>query len=307
MAEDNGAAGAGAGDAGAAGAGAGNAGAGAGAGAGSGAGAGAGAGSGAAPAWFESSVADTEARAWLQNKSFADHPAQVASHRALEKLVGGDPKTLIRIAKPGDVEGERAMRLSLGMPDAAAKYNFGDAEKAPGVNPEYVSAAREFFHKAGLSNDQAKSIVEANNAWVAQQHERQTADYNAGVAAGEQQLQQEWRGGYDRMINQAGMTAKMLGISSEMIDGMESKIGYADTLKFLANLGTKLGEDSFASADGGGKRFGGAMTPDEAKVQWDEMKMDKNYLAALMDNQNPGHKSAKEKQTNLFNLMYPAG
>ena len=243
----------------------------------------------------------------MQNKGFADHSAQVASHRSLEKLVGGDAKTLIRIAKPGDVEGERAMRLSLGMPAEAAKYDFGGADKAPGASPEYVSAAKEFFHKAGLSNDQAKSIVEANNAWVMAQTERQTADYNASVAAGEQQLQQEWRGGYDRMINQAGTTAKMLGISAEMIDGLESKIGYAETLKFLANVGTKLGEDSFASAEGNGtRRFAGSMTPEEAKVQWDELKMDKNYLAALMDNQNPGHKAAKEKQTMLFNLQFPA-
>ena len=259
--------------------------------------------SGGAPAWFESTVADVEARSWLQNKGFADHAAQVASHRSLEKLVGADPKTIVRIPKTGDVEGQRALYAQLGMPASSDKYDLG--EMPGGTDPQYLGAIKTAFHKHGLSNDQAKNVVAAHNEYVAKQIEQQTADYNAQVAAGEQDLQREWRGGYDRMINQAGMTAKMLGISAEMVDGIEAKIGYAETLKFLANLGTKLGEDSFVTDSSGSRRFAGTMTPAEAQSEWDQLKMDKDFLAALMDNSNPGHKTARERQTRLFSLMYP--
>lgn len=264
-------------------------------------------GTGGAPAWYESAVTDAETRSWVQTKGWQDVNALAVSARNAEKLIGADPKSIVRLAKPGDIEGQKAMRLALGMPETHDKYDFGDAGKVAGTDQKYLTAAREFFHKAGLSNDQAKSIVEANNAYVAQVVAQRDTEYKANVAVGDQQLQAEWRGGYDRKIAQAGTTAKMLGISAEMVDGLESKIGYAETLKFLANLGDKLGEDSFVDMASGGKKFTGAMTPDEAKAQWDQAKMDQGFLTALMDNNNPGHKAAKERQTNLFKLMYPEG
>ena len=208
--------------------------------------------------------------------------------------------------RAGDLEGQKAFRLALGMPETSDKYDFGDLSQVKGVNENYLKAARDWFHKSGLSQEQAAALVTANNAWATEQMAAQDTAYKASVAAGEQELRAEWKNGYDRMINQAGTTAKMLGISAEMIDGIESKIGYAGALKFLANLGTKLGEDSFVSLEGGNARkFAGTLTPAEAKVQWDSMKMDKDFLAALMDNTNPGHKAAREKQTNMFKLMFP--
>jgi len=224
----------------------------------------------------------------------------IASHRSLEKLIGVDPKSVVRIPKAGDLEGQNAFYKQLGRPDTADKYDLGE-----GLDPAYAGAAKEFFHKAGLSNEQAKAVVAANNEYLAGMREQQAKDYQLGVEAGEQQLQNEWRGGYDRMINQATQTAKMLGFTAEMIDGLESKMGYADTLKFLANLGNKISEDSFVSADGGKKQFAGTLTPQEATREWDQLKLDQNFLKALMDGDNPGHKAARDKQTRLFQIMFP--
>jgi hypothetical protein len=88
-----------------------------------------------------------------------------------------------------------------------------------------------------------------------------------------------------------------------MIDAIESQIGYANTMKFFANLGVKLGEDNFESGDGS-PRFNGTMTPDEAKAEWAKFSADPSNKAALFDNQHPGHKAAKARQTELFAIMY---
>ena len=262
--------------------------------------------SGTAPAWYESAVSDIETRSWVQQKGWQDVNALAVSARNAEKLIGADPKTIVRMPKAGDTEGQRQMYKQLGMPETADKYAFDAPPEGLTHDPNYTGFIKEAFHKAGLTSDQAKAVVAAHDGHIAAQIAQQAKDYEVSVAAGEQQLQSEWRGGYDRMIGQATQTAKMLGFSAEMIDGLEGQIGYANTLKFLANLGMKLGEDNFVSAEGGKRTFAGNLTPEEAARQWDEMKADQNYIKALFDGDNPGHKAAKDKQAMLFGLMYPS-
>lgn len=262
-----------------------------------------GGGSGGDP-WYTAHVADPETRAWMANKGWTDIKGMVDSHRSVEKLVGGDANTLLRIPKAGDIEGQRAMYAKLGMPSDAKAYDFGEPPEGTVADEAYQGAMKTAFHKAGVSAEQGKAIAADYNAYVAAVLEAQGKEYANQVALGESQLQNEWRGGYDRQMAVASQTAKMLGFSAEMVDGLELKIGYANTMKFLAGLGTKLGEDSFVTA-GGDKKFAGLLTPEEAKVQWEEMKLDQNFTKVLLDRDNPGHKAAKEKQSRLFGIMYP--
>jgi hypothetical protein len=77
-------------------------------------------------------------------------------------------------------------------------------------------------------------------------------------------------------------------------------------MKMFADLGKRTGEDSFILGGDKGRGMGGGLTPDEAKAEWEAMKLDPNAIKALGDTQHPGHEGMKKKQAALFKVMYPA-
>jgi hypothetical protein len=239
----------------------------------------------------------------VANKGWQSPADVIRSYQGVEKLVGRDPSTLLAIPRADDPDGMRAAFSKLGMPDDPAKYEFAKAE---GVTPDegYVGWARGAFHKAGLTAAQVKGLTAEHNAYVASVMEKQAKDYDLQIGAEKAELLNEWRGGHERMMNAAQTAAKELGFTPAMIDSMERTIGYKETMKFFAGLGSKLGEDNFVSGAGGGG-FNGALTPAEAKNQWEAMKTDPTESKALFDMSHPGHQAAKIKQARLFKTMYP--
>ena len=169
----------------------------------------------------------------------------------------------------------------------------------------YEKWARETFHKAGLTAAQVKALTAEQNAYAAQVATKAADTYKTQRALDETALQQEWRGGYERMVNAAKTAATSLGFTEEMIDAMESSVGYAGIMKFFAALGQKLGEDSFKTAGGQGKTFTGTLTPEEAKGEWSKMQLDQTVMKALTDKTHPQHKEMAAKKTALFQVMFP--
>jgi hypothetical protein len=155
-----------------------------------------------------------------------------------------------------------------------------------------------------LTASQATALSKANNEYIAAQQAEATKNYERDVTTQKAALLGEWRGGYERMMSAAQTAVKALGFSGEMVDALEGSLGYAGTMKFFAALGQKLGEDSFESGTNK-PGFNGTMTPDEAKVEWEKMKLDTTQRQALFDNQHPGHQEAKRKQKELFSIMNP--
>jgi hypothetical protein len=96
-----------------------------------------------------------------------------------------------------------------------------------------------------------------------------------------------------------------LGFTGDMVDMLESKMGYAGVMKFFAGLGQKLGgEDGFETGSNA-PGFSGTLTPDEAKAQIAAMKLDPNQTKALQDNSHPAHKATKQKWTELHGIAFP--
>jgi hypothetical protein len=242
--------------------------------------------------------------AYLDNKGWKSPADVYKSYRGVETLVGRDPSTLVPLPRLDDPEGFRSVMQKLGLPESPDKYEF-DKPADMALDEGYMGWARQTFHKVGLPAAQAKQLTAEHNAYMKSVLEQQAKDYELSVTADKQSLLKEWGGGHERMMNAATTAAKTLGFTPEMIDSMEKTVGYASTMKFFAQLGQKLGEDKLISQEGGPKRFGDTLTPDEAKVQWEQSKLDPNFTKALNDNQHPGHKAAKDKQTQLFAIMYP--
>jgi hypothetical protein len=258
-----------------------------------------------APAAPWHGLTDPEGATYVGNKGWQSAADVVKSYQGAEKLIGRDPSTLLQMPRADDPAGFREVMSKLGLPASPDKYEF-DKPEGLSIDEGYQTWAKQAFHKAGVPAPVAKALVAEHNAHVKAQLDARDTEYKAAVTADKAALLKEWGGGHERMLNAAQTAAKSLGFTGEMVDALEQSLGYAGTMKFFAQLGQKLGEDNFvseSSRDGG--RFSDTMTPAEAKAAWEGMKIDPTMRAALSDNQHPGHKAAKEKQTRLFGIMYP--
>jgi hypothetical protein len=273
---------------------------------GTGAGPSGGTGTGEAAPWY--GQADEDTAAYIKVKGWQDSSAVIKSYREAEKFLGRDPNSLLTIPRADDAAGQMAMFDKLGRPAEAKGYDMTGGIKGMQVDPTFAPVVADIFHKAGLTKAQGDAVAKAYNEYALKGAEAELADYNQRVDADKATLQAEWRGGFERKFQAAVAAAEHLGLPAEAIDGIESKIGYAETIKLLSNIGAKLGEDKFVGSEGGnpGGFFNG-MTPAEAKAAWAQKLLDPSFSAALTDRNHPGHKAAAAEQTRMFKVMYPEG
>lgn len=251
-------------------------------------------------------ITDPDMAAWVETKGWKTTPDVVQSARNAEKLIGRDPSTLLVVPRADDPDGFRAVMSKLGLPVAATDYEFSKLPDGLKADEGYETWARGTFHKLGLPASTVKALTAEHNTYVAAAIAQQQKDYELAVTAEKADLQKEWGGGYERMAAAAKTAATSLGFTGDMIDAMEKAVGYKGTYKFFADLGKKMGEDGFVGTGTKTPAFGNNVTPDEARSQWDAMRLDPVMVAALSDNQHPGHKAAAEKQKRLFGIMYPS-
>lgn len=250
-------------------------------------------------------LTDADAAAYIDNKGWKSPADIVKSYQGAEKLIGRDPNTLVQLPRADDPDGQRALFQKLGLPESPDKYDM-TMGLPQGAKPDetFSKSMQAVFHKAGLTDGQAKALVGDWNAMQLAATAQATKDYELNVQADKQALLDKWKGGHDRMMNAAKTTAQGLGFTPELIDAIERQVGYAKTYEMLAAMGTKLGEDGLV-IPGKTPGFENHLTPAEAKTQLDGLRMDGNHTKALMDPSHPGHKAAKDKETKLFTVMYP--
>jgi hypothetical protein len=254
-----------------------------------------------APApWF----GDPSLEAYVKNKGWSGPQDAVRSYINAEKFIGRDPATLVSLPKEGDEKAWAELWAKLGRPESPEKYNM-KAGLPDGAEVDEVFSRKmaEAIHRAGLTQKQAEAVIAEYNRMLIERTQEDLKKMELDYAAGDKELQNEWKGAYDRMIAVARAAVKDLGIPAEAIDGISAAIGYKNTIKLFADIGRKLGEPGFVPG-GETTRFPGALSPEEAKAQWESLKLDPHYMAALMDPKNPGHKEAVERQSRLFAIMH---
>ena len=257
----------------------------------------------AAPPWH--GMTEPDAAAYVEKKGWTNPAEVIKSYQNAEKHIGRDPDTLLVIPRADDPDGARAVFAKLGMPEKPEAYDMkvGLPQDAK-MNDGFAKNMQGVLHKAGLTAAQAKTLVGEYNAMQVAQIAQAAKDYELNVQADKQALLDEWKGGHDRMLNRAKTAATTLGFTPELIDAIEKHVGYAKTYKLLADMGAKLGEDGLVT---GTKQtgFNTALTPAEAKAEFDNAKLDPNFVKALGDKSHPGHAAATAKQTAWFRIMFP--
>jgi hypothetical protein len=258
-------------------------------------------------AWHGIPETDTAGLEYVKNKGWAGPADVIKSYQGAEKLIGRDPNSLLVLPRADDPDGQRAVLAKLGLPEKPDAYDMKvGLPKDAKVDETFAKSMQGIFHKAGLLPSQAQLLAGEYNAMMVAQAQQAEKDYALNVQADKQALQDEWRGGFDRMMGRAKAAATTLGFTPEMIDAIEKHVGYAKTYKLLAEMGGKLGEDNLRTPDSKTPGFEGKMTPEEAKAEWNAKQLDPNFMAALKDKTHPGHKGAQETQTKLFGIMYPS-
>lgn len=246
------------------------------------------------PAWTEGMT--PEQTGLVENKGWDGPGAALDSYAELSKMIGKDT---IQFPGEGDTEAMSKLLSRLGRPDTADGYKL---EVPDGANPDFAKAFAGVAHEAGLTQAQVAKTMEWYNGQAATSA---TAAAEAKTAAGEQALtglKAEWGAAYEQNVEQGRRAATEFGVDIETLGKIEGALGTADMLKLFADIGAKLGEDT-VSGDGGGSSL--SLSPAAALQQISELNMDPNFVSALNDKSNPGHKDAVAKKTRLFQFAYP--
>jgi hypothetical protein len=262
----------------------------------------------AAKPWYDGKV-DADQVTYLTNKGW--HNKDVATvaleasraHRELEKHIGVPANELIRLPKTPTAPEWKDVYTKLGAPADPAAYKFdgikmGDADLEP--------ALQDFFRKTAtdlhLTVDGAKQLAAAVVKQIGADVDASKADMTAKIANEKTALAKNW--GANDAVNRvvAQNAAKALGVDAEVLNALESTMGYAKTMEMFRQIGEKIGEDKFVR---GSARIGDSsiMTTDQASEKKAALLKDTAWTQRYMN----GDVTAQKEMLALNTILVEAG
>lgn len=238
-----------------------------------------------------------EMRGFVQNKQFKDPSAVLESYVNLEKLHGVPQERLLKLPEKADAPEWNDIYGKLGKPSKADDYKIPMPEK--GGDPEFVKWAKEAFHKANLTTKQAELVATKWNEYSAKQVQAQMEVGEAKAKAQEISLKKEWGAAFDQNMGIAKKAAVAFGVTADILDAIESSVGYDGAIKFMHTLGSKVGEHNFVS-QGSSQGFG-VNTPDMAKQRIQALRGDPSFVKDYTN----GVSSARMMMEKLHKEAYP--
>jgi len=238
---------------------------------------------------------DEDTNAYVQNKGWKDPADLLSSYKNLEKFAGGS-KNLVEI--PGeDADSDRLGQFfnKLGRPESPDKYGI---EAGKGLDPELTEWYKNTAHELGLSDRQAKQLFEKWNDTIGQKEQQMQQETIRQQEQSIQDLKKEWGQAYENQIDAGRRAVNALGYDQEQLNAMEDKLGTAEMLKLFAQVGSKMGEDSFAGGERSSGSFG--LTPAAAKQQISDLKLDSGFMGKYTN----GDKDAVNKMKKLMEAAY---
>jgi hypothetical protein len=259
----------------------------------------------AAPAAGEGAPAAADPRAWLPEefradplfKDIADPAALAKSYGHAARMVGMDKGQVLRLPAEGDEAARAELFNRLGRPETPDKYEFPElpAPLVDGVEP----AARETFHKLGLSAAQARGVMELYGGQVQAAEAARLARASELEAAVERDLRAEYGEAFDDKLHAANRAiaefgGKELGkllTEARMPDG--TRMGNHPLLvKAFAAAGARLAEPADLRGGSSGGSAQGALTPAEAQAELAALKGDREFFAARTNPRHADHAKA---------------
>jgi len=244
--------------------------------------------------WY--STFNDDLKGYVQNKGFKDPQSVVESYKNFEKLMGAPKDRLLKLPEKADAPEWNDVYSKLGRPADPKEYEFKLPE---GSSPEFESWARENFHKLGLTKNQAETLMKGYNELNTKLGTEMTEKMQQSIKEQEVSLKKDWGAAFDQNVQVAKKAATQFGLDGKAIDKLESALGYDGVMKFLHNIGSKIGESSFVGPNS--PQGFGVLTPEQARYQIAELKNDSNFISKY----SSGDVEARNKLNQLHKWAYP--
>ena len=170
----------------------------------------------------------------------------------------------------------------LGKPVDAKDYDFSALKRA-GDKP-IEAALADTLRKAAFDGNLSKEAAVRVGTEVIKHLDAQAAADLAlatdKLALEKKALNDNWgtNAAANMVIAQAAVRA--LGVAPEAVTALEGVVGYAKVMDMFRNIGTKIGEDKFVSADG--RTTGNIMTKEQAASEKKELMADKSWATRYL-------------------------
>lgn len=242
-----------------------------------------------------------ELKEYIANKGFKDPSMLLDSYINLEKLRGVPQERLLKLPEAADSPEWGQVWSKLGRPDSPEGYGIEVPEKA---DPEFYNWAKSAFHKLNFTKDQATNLLTEFSQYSEGVKLTAQEKYKQQVSEQELALKKEWGAAYHQNIAVAQEAVKKFGVPAEAVDALEKTLGFDGVMKFLSNIGSKLGESRFIAGNQGAgfsPENGGILTPDQAKARISSLKKDPTFVQRYV----AGDYEAKKKMDLLHEMAYP--
>lgn len=227
---------------------------------------------------------------------FKDLNSLGKSYVELQKMIGKD-----KVVIPGDDasdEEKAKFYEKLGRPDDLTAYTAPESDDIPDdikIRPESEEQFRQKAFELGLTNKQFQELYALQQNLNLNQYNQMKEDFEKLSQNTETALRQEWGSAYSKKVDGAQQVInsffKNKGIH-KAFDTLSSDKGF---VMAMAEIADKLGEDVIA---GTGRT---AMTPTEARSEYNKMLMDKD--GPLLNELHPEHDMAVQRATDLTHMM----
>lgn len=239
--------------------------------------------------WYDGQV-DSETlghwqnRGW-QNKTAAEIAIEATkAHREAEKFIGVPPSELLRLPKDAADPNWTGVWNRLGKPVDTNGYKLDDVKGADGkpIAEPLAKAIKEAAFASNLPASAAPAIASAVQKALDATAGSAAAEQEAKLAEGRQALATNW--GANMEVNKfvAKQGAMKLGLTPEMVEGLEKVTGYATLMEAMRRVGEITGEHKFV-ASGDPALNGGVMTYEQALAKKESLMNDTAWKASYLE------------------------
>lgn len=233
------------------------------------------------PSWTQGFT--DELKGYVDAKGFKDAQTVVESYRNFEKLKGVPQERLLTIPEKDEDPSWNDVWKRLGRPDQPKDYNieipkeFGDEG--------FAQWAKDTLHKLNIPRKQGEELVKKWNEYTGNQIKQMQLESSNKLNQEHESLKKEWGQAYEQNVEMGKRAAKAFGFDESTIDALESAMGFAGVMKFMHNLQTKIGEDSFVSPSQSSSPMG-KMSPEQARNRIAMLKSDPDFVKRYIAGEN---------------------
>lgn len=174
---------------------------------------------------------------YVETKGFKDTSALLKSYREAEKSLS----QRVSIPSEDDTEGLNKLYSKLGRPESSDKYEFEADESIK-------EATQKLLFENGLSQKQAKNLVEGYNAMIKSQQEALDKQATEQSEKDKQEVLSSWGDKADEnnqlMTRGVKAISDKYGISEEELNDFELAIGTKKFMEMFKSIGKDFAEDN---------------------------------------------------------------